>query len=57
MGGSNAEFFAGAALVGALIHMMVGAMYGIGFGVLAGLTRIRGSPSSPPPSSGAASSS
>ncbi len=42
MGGSTFEFFAGAALLGALIHMMVGAMYGVGFGVLASLTRIRG---------------
>ncbi|WP_248581643.1 hypothetical protein [Nocardioides sp. InS609-2] len=42
MGGSNFEFFAGHALLGALIHMMVGAMYGVGFGVLASLTRIRG---------------
>ena len=42
MGGSNFEFFAGAALVGALVHMMVGAMYGVGFGVMASLARIRG---------------
>ncbi len=42
MGGSNFEFFAGAALVGALVHMMVGAMYGVGFGVLASLAKIRG---------------
>ncbi len=35
------EFFAGPALLGALIHMMVGAMYGVGFGVLASLTRMR----------------
>jgi len=42
MGGSNFEFFAGPALVGALVHMMVGAMYGVGFAVLASLTRIRG---------------
>ena len=42
MGGSNFEFFAGTALVGALVHMMVGAMYGVGFGVLASLAKIRG---------------
>ncbi|MGB3827661.1 MAG: hypothetical protein WA962_02710 [Ornithinimicrobium sp.] len=42
MGGSNFEFFAGAALLGAVVHMMVGAMYGVGFAVLVGLTRIRG---------------
>ncbi len=42
MGGSNFEFFAGAALLGALVHMMVGAMYGVGFAVLASLIRIRG---------------
>jgi len=42
MSGSNFEFFAGPALVGALVHMMVGAMYGVGFGVLASLTRMRG---------------
>ena len=42
MGSSNFEFFAGPALVGALIHMMVGAMYGLGFGIVASLTRIRG---------------
>ena len=42
MGGSNFKFFAGAALVGALVHMMVGAMYGVGFGVLASLAKIRG---------------
>ena len=41
-GGSNFEFFAGPAILGALIHMMVGAMYGVGFGVLASLTRMRG---------------
>lgn len=40
MGGSNFEFYFGPALLGALIHMMVGAMYGVGFGVLANLTRI-----------------
>jgi len=57
MGGSNFEFFAGAALLGALIHMMVGAMYGVGFGVLAASPGSAASPSSPPPSSGAASSS
>ncbi len=42
MGGSNFEFFGGPALVGALVHMMVGAMYGVGFGVLASLAKIRG---------------
>lgn len=42
MGGSNFEFATGAALLGALIHMMIGAMYGVGFAVLASLTRIRG---------------
>ena len=42
MGGSNFEFFAGAALVGALVHMMVGAMYGVGFAVLASFAEIRG---------------
>ncbi len=42
MGGSNFEFFAGPALLGALIHMMIGAMYGAGFGVLASLAKIRG---------------
>lgn len=42
MGGSNFEFFAGPALLGAVIHMMIGAMYGVGFAVLAGLTGIRG---------------
>lgn len=42
MGGSTFEFFAGPALLGALIHMMIGAMYGGGFGVLVSLTRIRG---------------
>lgn len=42
MGGSNFEFYAGPAILGALIHMMVGAMYGVGFGVLASLARIRG---------------
>ncbi|WP_435198492.1 hypothetical protein [Janibacter sp. GS2] len=41
-GGSIFEFFAGPALVGALVHMMVGAMYGVGFAVLARLTRVRG---------------
>ena len=42
MGGSNFEFFAGPAILGALIHMMVGAMYGVTFGILASLTRIGG---------------
>lgn len=42
MGGSNFAFFAGPAILGALIHMMVGAMYGVGFGVLASLAKIRG---------------
>ncbi len=42
VGGSNFEFFAGPALLGACIHMMVGAMFGVGFGVLVSLTRIRG---------------
>ncbi len=42
MGGSNFELFAGAALVGALVHMMVGAMYGVGFAVMASLAKIRG---------------
>ena len=42
MGGSNFEFFAGAALLGAIIHMMIGAMYGVGFSVLASLAKIRG---------------
>ena len=41
-GGSNFEFFAGPAVLGAVIHMMVGAMYGVGFGVVVSLTRIRG---------------
>ena len=42
MGGSTFEFFAGAALVGAIVHMMVGAMYGVGFGVLASFAKLRG---------------
>ncbi len=41
-GGSSFEFFAGPALLGAVIHMMIGAMYGVGFAVLASLTGIRG---------------
>lgn len=55
MGGSNFEFFAGPALRGALIRMMVGAMYGVGFRPLASLTRIlAGWLSLPRPSSGVA---
>jgi hypothetical protein len=42
MGGSNFQFFAGPALLGVLIHMMVGAMYGVGFSVLASLLKLRG---------------
>lgn len=57
MGGSNFEFFAGSALLGALTHMMVGAMYGAGFGVLASLINIRGMAPSSAPSSGAVWSS
>ena len=42
IGGLTFEFFAGPAVLGAVIHMMIGAMYGVGFAVLAGLTRICG---------------
>jgi len=53
MGGLNFEFFAGPAILGALIRMMVG----VGFGVLASLTRSAEWCSSPPLSSGVAPSS
>ena len=39
--GSTFDFFFGPALVGAVIHMMVGEMYGAMFGVLVALTRLR----------------
>lgn len=57
MGGSNFEFFADPALLGALIDMMVGATYGVAFGLPASLTRIRAMALVPLPSPWVASSS
>jgi hypothetical protein len=42
MAGSNFEFFFGAALLGAMIHMMTGVMFGAPFGIVAGLGRLGG---------------
>lgn len=42
MAGSSFKLFVGPALLGALIHMMTGALYGAAFGVLAGLARLHG---------------
>lgn len=42
MDASNFEFFAGPALLGAVIHMMVAAMFGAGFGMAVAVARIRG---------------
>ncbi len=42
MGGSTFYFTFGPAVLGALIHMMVGAMYGAAFGALVQLVRLRG---------------
>lgn len=42
MAGDSFTFIGGTALVGAMIHMMVGAMYGAVFAVLAQLARLHG---------------
>jgi len=42
MAGSNFYFVFGPAVVGALIHMMVGAMYGIVFAVIVRFAKLRG---------------
>jgi len=42
MAGSTFTFVTGPAVLGALIHMMIGAMYGVMFAVVAVLLRLRG---------------
>jgi len=42
MSGSNFYFAFGPAVVGAIVHMMTGAMYGIGFAVIARFAKLRG---------------
>jgi len=42
MAGSNFYFVFGPAMVGALIHMMVGAMYGVLFAVIVRMAKLRG---------------
>jgi hypothetical protein len=42
MHGSTFVFYAGPAILGALIHMMIGAMYGAMFGALVAVARLRG---------------
>lgn len=42
MAGSTFAFFAGPAVLGAIIHMMIGAMYGAVFGVIVARTRLAG---------------
>ena len=42
MTGSNFYFVFGPAVVGALVHMMVGAMYGIVFAVIVRMAKLRG---------------
>ncbi|MBN4927651.1 hypothetical protein IEU95_12475 [Hoyosella rhizosphaerae] len=42
MAGDNFVFIVGPAIVGALVHMMVGAGYGIVFAVIAKLAQLRG---------------
>lgn len=44
MAGENFVFFAGPAVVGAVVHMMIGAAYGVVFAVIAKLIKLHGGP-------------